>query len=199
MFQDILFLMRPAWLRSLLVGSVRSDSSEKRFGRKLVFTSSSIITLIIIIIILNWTTWTLGLVESDSKVLSTMVSATLAILDFSSAEEPWRKELRIKIYQEKEGADLRGPCENWFLVHVQQYECVLVVQAGHLFGHWNNDHKEDDDDNDDFHRLINLVRPHKRLLGSDWVALGLHPSFKYLVMLWSSSWWAHWKWYKRSW
>ena len=139
-FQGIFFLMRPAWLRSLLVGSVRSDSSEKRFGRKLVFTSSSsIITIIItliIIIILNWTTWTLGLVESDPNALSTMVSATLAILDFSSAEEPWRKKLGIKIYQEKEGADLRGPCENWFLVHVQQNECVLVVQAGHLFGHW---------------------------------------------------------------
>ena len=36
--------------------------------------------------------------------------------------------------QEKEGTHPCCPCENRFLVHVQQNECVLIVQAGHLDG-----------------------------------------------------------------
>ena len=59
---------------------------KKRFWRK-------ISTILIPLFIISSITWTLGLVESDPKALSRMVSATLAILDFSSAEEPWNYNL----------------------------------------------------------------------------------------------------------
>ena len=61
------------------------------------------LVLIIIIVfntininIINVITWTLGLVDSDPKALSMMVSATLAIVDFSTSEEPWNCNLAEK-------------------------------------------------------------------------------------------------------
>jgi hypothetical protein len=56
------------------------------------------------------------------------------------------------------------------------YQLMVVVI-------WRIVTMEDDKDDDDFHRLINLVCPHKRLLRSDRVALGLHPGFKYVVII----------------
>ena len=63
------------------------------------------LVLIIIIVfntininIINVITWTLGLVDSDPKALSMMVSATLAIVDFSSAEELWNCNLTKKLF-----------------------------------------------------------------------------------------------------
>ena len=66
--------------------------------RQTSFNHQSTVTLILIfntinINIINVITWTLGLVDSDPNAVSMMVSATLAIVDFSSAEEPWYWDL----------------------------------------------------------------------------------------------------------